>query len=222
MPQSRMWRGLFWIAAHRSQGRVFATLSLCKTACPFIFRPQTLPAMISKFSKKTVTPVALFSPLDPIALAIILRDEMELSKKRSGNQVFGRGTERSMWLTYSKRRGGGNRHVFAPKLKATMQPHDGGTLIKGEITQYSRLFPFIILWVAFLLPFAIGTQFIWLSSAPIWFCALIASIAPAMIAFGLYLAPLSKEPKPPKDTGKPEHILDWLNKTVQAKSVNNG
>lgn len=163
--------------------------------------------------------VRLFSPLDPITLATRLKDEMILSKKRTGRQVYGFGSEKKMNLVYAKRKGSRD---FAAQLAATMGEYQGGTLITGNTRQILKDIPFVILWCAFTGTFFMGSLVFWFIDFD-WLGRLMFSGIPALM-FIMVLALEWGRParKPPKDIGSAQDIIDWLAKTIDAHPVEQG
>ncbi len=160
--------------------------------------------------------VCLFSPLDPITLANRLKNEMELSKTRTGRQVYGFGTEKKMNLVYAKRKGS---RGFAAQLAATMEEHEGGTLMTGRTKQILKDIPFVILWCAFTGIFFAGSLVFWFHDFD-WLARLIFSGIPAvMFIMVLALEWGRPERRPPEDIGSAQDIIDWLAKTVSAHPV---
>ncbi len=161
--------------------------------------------------------VKLFSPLDPIALATKLKDEMEKRKKRRGFHVFGRGTEKKITLIY------GRKNIsmgIEPKLDGTMRAHDGGTLIEADITKRGNPKTFFIIWFTFLIPFiVIGCGSWFFDGPPLMFKIMFTGIPAIMVGAGIFFLQASRKDKL-DDYGTIHHIFDFLEKTVEARPVN--
>ena len=172
-----------------------------------------------KLARKDISlPIRLFSPLDPITLATKLKDEMEASKKRTGRQVFGSGTESKMHLIYASRKG--TKSSFLPELNATMTAHREGTLIEGIIKQEFEPDNFLLMWNSFIGVFFIVGLLFWIfTAAPLMFSLIFTGIPFLMLVSVNLLMWNSKEQKPHKNIGGPQDIIDFLEKTVDARSA---
>lgn len=160
--------------------------------------------------------VKLFSPLDPIALANKLKDEMEKRKKKKGFHVFGGGTEEKITLLYGRK----NISIgIEPKLDGTMRAHDGGTLIEADITKRGNPKLFFIIWFTFLIPFAaIGIGSWFFEGPPLMFKIMFTGVPAIMVAAGIFFLHASRNDKP-EDYGTIYHILDFLEEAVDARPV---
>lgn len=160
--------------------------------------------------------VKLFSPLDPVALATKLKNEMEKREKRKGFHVFGGGTEEKITLLY------GRKNVsmgIEPKLEGTMRAHDGGTLIEADITKRGNPKTFFVIWFLFLIPFvAIGIGSWFFDGPPLMFKIMFTGVPAIMVAAGIFFLRASRKDKL-KDYGTIYHILDFLEETVDARPV---
>lgn len=178
-----------------------------------IFQKETYRREVIKYD------IDLFSPMDPISLAAKLKAEMELSKKRTGRQVYGFGSEKKMNLFYAKRKGTRN---FAAQLAANMSAHEGGTRITGNVRQILKDIPFVFIWCAFTGIFFLGFSLIWFAENAPLLAKLIASGIPGLMFISVLLLEWGRaEPKPPKDIGSPQDILDWLADIVDARDITN-
>lgn len=164
--------------------------------------------------------VTLFSPLEPIVLATKLKEEMEKREDRDDFHVFGGGTEDEITLIY----GHNEDHTgIEPRLQGKMRFYDGGTLIEAEVTSVGNLGGlkvFLIIWCLALTPFlAISTVLWFISEVPLigkFFCTVVIF---AMLGIGLLkMRGLNKHRQ--EDHGTVDHILDFLEETVDAKPVN--
>lgn len=157
--------------------------------------------------------IKLYSPLDPIALALKLKAEMKKRKGRNGYHVFGGGTEAKMALTYRRR---GFNNGSEPNLKAKMRKHDGGTLIEGTISQGKGI-PFFLFWNGFVSAFFLLSLSLWfVGKTPLFFNLIFSGVPAVMLAIGLTAAYKTRN-DPPEDSGTPQRILDFLAETVNAR-----
>lgn len=160
--------------------------------------------------------IKLYSPLDPIALALRLKKKMKGQEKRKDYRVFGGGTEKDMKLTYRRP---GLKIGVAPYLTATMSEHKGGTLIEGEIRQNKNPVPFFLIWNGFVGAFFLFSLFLWtVDGPPIFFNLFFSGIPGLMLIIGL-TAWYKTRNEEPEDPGTPDNILEFLAKTVDAHPI---
>lgn len=160
--------------------------------------------------------IKLYSPLDPIALALKLKAEMKKRRRRKGYHVFGGGTEHDMKLTYRRH---GLKIGAAPYLTAEMSAHEGGTLIEGEIKQNEHPIPFFLMWNGFVGLFFVFSLFLWtVDDAPWIFNLIFSGIPGVMLIIGL-TAWYKTSKEEPEDPGTPQHILDFLADIVDARPL---
>lgn len=164
----------------------------------------------------TTRTVKLFSPLDPIALATKLKDEMEKREKHKGFHVFGGGTEEEITLLY------GRPDILTgiePTLRGTMRAHDGGTLIEAKATKRGNPKIFFVIWFLFLIPFvAIGIGSWFFDGPPLMFKILFTGVPAIMLGAGILMLRRSLEKKP-EEFGTIYHIFDFLEETVDARPL---
>ncbi len=164
--------------------------------------------------------ITLFSPLEPVALATKLKEEMEKREDRDDFHVFGAGTEDEITLIYGQNK---NRAGIEPRLQGKMRFYDGGTLIEAEVASVGNLGGlkvFLIIWCLALTPFLAIITVLWFTSdVPLIMKLFFTAVIFTMLGIGLLkMHGLNKHRQ--EDHGTVDHILDFLEETVEAKPTN--
>ena len=90
--------------------------------------------------------IDLLSPHNPVNAATRLKAAMEGATPDSPQCVLGTGTDQSMTLWVHRPN---FRNDFKTMLRATMEPHAGGTRIRGRIGAPRSAALFMLLWFGF-------------------------------------------------------------------------
>lgn len=156
--------------------------------------------------------VDLISPHSPIACATRLKDAVDpILHAAMPQRVTGNGTEHEMVLWVHRPN---FRNDFKTMLRATMEPHAGGTRIRGKVGAPISASLFMGCWFTFVSAFMLFGMTMLAASAPESWGALPFVAVPAiMLAMGIFMVWIGRR----HGRADRDAILDFLHRTIATR-----